>query len=403
MTSRPSFLPTPGDAAVAAVAAAVAAGSSLFAAYGPGAEAARPLLPWGLLVVAVAVLPLLWRERFPVAAAVVSTTASTVYYPMAFPDGLILAVGAYALFRASVDGHRWQAWLLGLTQFLVIDGWESLAYGLPRLGPTLGMLAWMLVVLISAEAVRRRNEYREVERQRVEEAARTREEAIRRHAADERVRLAREVHDTVAHNISLINVQAGSALYLIDSEPERAAEALATIKRTSKETLRELRAALNVLRAVDEQAPRSPTPGLDRIGELAEGTRGAGIAVRVSEQGDRRRLSAGVESAAYRIVQESLTNAVRHSGAATVTVDLAFTAAGLSVEVRDDGTAASEGFAPGNGIVGMRERATALGGTLEAAPLPAGGFAVRAALPDIGGDPLAARPEPAGSLENGPT
>ncbi|MFC3999445.1 sensor histidine kinase [Nocardiopsis sediminis] len=401
MTSRLRLRPTRGDTVATAVAAVLAVGSSVLAEFGVGDHTGRPLMPWGLLLIAVAVLPLLWRDRLPVAVALVSTTATTAYYPMAFPDGALGAVGAYTLFRAAVDGHRWQAWLLGCAQSLVIGGWESLAYGLLRPGAALAMLAWMLVVLISAEAVRRRNEYLAAERERAEEAARTREEAIRRRAADERVRLAREVHDTVAHNISQINVQAGSALYLIDAEPERAAEALAIIKRTSRETLRELRATLNVLRTVDEKAPRSPAPGLDGIGELTEGARSAGIEVRVAATGGRRRLSAGVEAAAYRIVQESLTNAVRHSGAATVTVDLAFTAAGLTVEVRDDGTASAGGFAPGNGIAGMRERAAALGGTLDAAPHPAGGFAVRATLPDNGA--TAAPPEPVGSLEDGTT
>ncbi|WP_067967316.1 sensor histidine kinase [Nocardiopsis trehalosi] len=392
--------PSSTDLATALAVAALSVCSAVFLESGPyAAEGVRPLWPWGYLVIAVAVAPLAWRSRFPVPAAVVSTTASTLYYPMGFPDGMVLAAGAVALFGAAVRGYRWQAWLLGVEQFLAIHLWEAFAYGAPRLGPALGMLAWMLVVLISAEAARKGGEYRAVVRERAGEAARSREEAIRRRAADERVQLAREVHDTVAHNISLINVQAGTALYLIDSEPERAAEALATIKRTSRETLRELRATLNVLRAVDERAPRAPTPDLDRLDELVDGTRGAGLDVRVRTRGTPRRLSTNVAAAAYRIVQESLTNTVRHARASGADVELEYTADGLDVLVRDDGAAPAEGFTPGNGIMGMRERAAALGGGLDAAPDPDGGFTVRARLPDPAEppDPLSApapSPEP---------
>ncbi|GAB3449664.1 sensor histidine kinase [Streptomonospora sediminis] len=353
------------------------------------------MLPWGLVLLAVAVLPLVWRSRWPVAAAAVAILASTVYYPLDFPDGGVGLAGVVALFCAAADGYRWQAWSLGLGQFFALHLWEAVALGAPRLGPALVMLELLAVVLVSAEVVRRRREYQNLARERADEAVRTREEAVLRRASEERVRLAREVHDAVAHNISLINVQAGTALYLIDTEPERAGEALATIKRTSKDTLQELRATLNVLRSVDEQAPRSPAPGLDRIEELAAGTRGVGLDVRVVRSGGAQPVSANTGTAAYRIVQEALTNAVRHSGATAVTVELERADDFLRILVRDNGTAAIGGFTPGNGITGIRERVAALGGEVAAGPCSDGGFAVRVRLPDR------AHPDRTGTADDG--
>ncbi|MDA8371733.1 MAG: sensor histidine kinase [Nocardiopsaceae bacterium] len=378
--------PTPFDITITAVAALCVFASSVFLDLSAAPGEVRPLLPWGHILLLAAVVPLLWRTRYPVPVGVVSTTTATVYYPLAFPDGLVMLAGAVALYTMVEQGYRWQGWLLGFAQFLVLHVWEAIAYGSPRLGPAFGVLAWMLVILIFAEVMRKRREYLDAVHANTEEAARTREEAFRRRVADERVQLAREVHDTVAHNISLINVQAGTALYLIDSEPERAAEALATIKHTSKETLQELRATLNVLRSVDEKAPRSPTPDLDRLADLIEGARGTGLDIRLDVRGDRRRLPTNVEAAAYRIVQESLTNTVRHADATAVDVDVCYTSGWLELHVQDNGAALVSGFTAGNGITGMRERAQALGGELEVGARPEGGFAVRARLPGIDTD-----------------
>ncbi len=371
------------DLAVTLVAGGVCVASTVFPVVDTpeGLGALRTLLPWGLLLMVLAVLPLLWLSSFPVPVAVVSVLATTLYYPLGHPDNLVIAAGAVALFNLVARGYRRTGWLLGLVQFLIIHVFETLHFGEPRLGYALGMLAWVLVVLISGEVIRKRHEYLDVVRRHSEETERTREEETRRRTSEERLKLAREVHDVIAHNISLINVQAGSALYLIDSQPERAAAALAAIKQTSKETLRELRAILGVLRAVDERAPRSPAPGVDRLDELVAGVRASGVEVRLETVGEPRRPAAGVDAAAYRIVQESLTNVVRHSGARTVAVFVGYASDGLTVRVSDDGRGAGDGFVPGNGIAGMRDRAAALGGELSAAPDPGGGFTVRAWLP----------------------
>jgi len=188
------------------------------------------------------------------------------------------------------------------------------------------------------------------------------------------------LHDVVAHNISVINVQANTALHLMDRQPERAREALTAIHDVSRQALAELRSVLGVLRADGQGAPLGPSPGLDRLDELTSHARTAGIAVQLLEEGTPRPVPAGVNVAAYRIVQEALTNTVRHSGGSTATVHLRYDADALTIEVADDGTAVHPARV-GNGMPGMTERARALGGTLKAGPSPGGGFRVLARLP----------------------
>jgi signal transduction histidine kinase len=195
------------------------------------------------------------------------------------------------------------------------------------------------------------------------------------------MRIARELHDVVAHNISLINVQANTALHLMDRQPERARSALTTINEVSKQALVELRSVLGVLRQVDDDAPRTPSPSLERLDELAAATGAAGFSIEVEQAGTVGSLPASIDLAAYRIVQEALTNAVRHSGGSHALVHVEHGEAALVVQVDDDGRNARRASVPGNGIAGMTERAHALGGTLEAGPTVEGGFRVRAWIP----------------------
>jgi signal transduction histidine kinase len=230
------------------------------------------------------------------------------------------------------------------------------------------------VVLVVAEAVR-------IRRSQLAEAARSREEATLRRASEERLRIARELHDVLAHSISVINVQASTALHLIDARPEQARDALSAIKQASKEALTEVRSVLGVLREAGEEAPRSPAVGLGRLDDLVASTSAAGVNVSSRTVGTPRRVPDGVDAAAFRIVQEALTNVTRHAGDATATITLAYGAAELTIFVDDDGRATGPGFASGNGLRGMRERAESLGGRLEAGPKPSGGFRVLARLP----------------------
>lgn len=340
----------------------------------------RPIRHWGYVLILMACLPLLWRTAFPRLVAVVSVVAATVYYPMGYPDGLVMLCAAVMLYSVVRWGHRAFGWVLGIGQFLTVNTYEFVLTGTFR-PEAIGVVAWVLVLLCAAEVLRWRAEYQKADREREREATRTREEELLRRASEERLRLARDVHDTVAHNISLINVQAGTALYLMENQPERAADALTTIKQTSKDTLTELRAMLGVLRAVDEAAPRSPVPGLDQVTELVEGARSTGLEVLVRTEGDARRLPQGVEGVAYRALQEALTNVVRHAHAEKAVVRIGYGSTELSLEVTDDGHGTVGPPATGNGITGMRERAALVGGSVDAGPLEGGGFRVRVRLP----------------------
>ncbi|WP_017584948.1 sensor histidine kinase [Nocardiopsis ganjiahuensis] len=344
----------------------------------------RDAWPWGYALILVACLPILWRTAFPRVVAAVTVTAATVYYPLSFPDGVVMLSAAVMLYTVVRWGYRVFGWLMGPGVFVALSVHGLLSGGSLR-AESVATLAWIIVLLCAAEVVRWRQEYLKADQEREAEVARTREEELLRRASDERLRLARDVHDTVAHNISLINVQAGTALYLMESQPERAAEALSTIKQTSKDTLTELRAMLGVLRAVDESAPRSPVPGLDRVPDLVEGARGAGLEVVLEVTGEERRVAVGVEGVAYRAVQEALTNVVRHSDAGSARVRLDYGPSELLVAVVDDGRGTVGPPVEGNGITGMRERAALVGGSVDAGPVEGGGFRVRVRLPVDGG------------------
>jgi signal transduction histidine kinase len=197
------------------------------------------------------------------------------------------------------------------------------------------------------------------------------------------MRIARELHDVLAHSISVINVQAGVALHLLERQPEQARPALVAITQASRDALRELRATLGVLRGAGDEDPRAPAPTLARLDDLVSNASTAGVQVQVNVTGAERPLPPGVDLAAYRIAQESLTNVARHARPASATLSIAYGAEELVVEVQDDGRAAPEARAvrEGHGLIGMRERAASVGGQLEAGPRPEGGFRVRARLP----------------------
>jgi signal transduction histidine kinase len=222
---------------------------------------------------------------------------------------------------------------------------------------------------------------REVE-QRAEEAERTRDEAARRRAMEERLRIARELHDSLTHSISVIRVQAGVAVHLTRKRGEEAPPALLAIQEAGADAARELRTTLSVLRSEED----GDSSNLGQLDSLVARARAAGLPVTVTVTGAERALPLEVGQAAYRIVQEALTNVSRHAGPACAAVHLHYTPDALAVQVDDDGTGAGVSTAPrpagpGLGLIGMRERVTALGGRLHAAPRDGGGFRVRAELP----------------------
>ncbi|MEU0396909.1 sensor histidine kinase [Streptomyces sp. NPDC006208] len=350
-----------------------------FAAQGQDRE---PLDAFARVLLLVGPVLCLFRHRCPVAVLLGVAATAFVYFAGGYPYGPVFLTLAVAAFAAVVSGHRRAAWwTLGVlwAGHLLIAHWlyRSLPPGTDDAAPwaqELVITAWVVAILAAAELVRVRREV--WARERAERAA-----AERRRADEERLRIARELHDVLAHSISVINVQAGVGLALLDSDPEQARTALTTIKAASKEALGEVRQVLDTLRAPGA-APRAPAPGLARLPELVEQAASTGLRVDVATEGEPRPLSPGADLAAFRIVQEALTNVVRHSGSRTARVRIVHTPGGLSLQVDDDGPATgSDAGGSGNGLAGMRERAAALGGTIVAGPRPDGGFRVRADLP----------------------
>jgi signal transduction histidine kinase len=223
---------------------------------------------------------------------------------------------------------------------------------------------------------------RAVGRRRLSEGRLAQEKARAQAAiAEERARIARELHDAVAHAISVIVLQARGGRRVLEAEPADAREAFATIERTGHQALEEMRRLLGMLRATDEQLALAPQPSLKQLDRLVEQVQSAGLPVQVVIEGDPRELPPGVDLSAYRIVQEALTNALKHAGPARARVLLRYDADELELEIADDGAGSGGGAGTGQGLIGMRERVSVYGGELEAGRRPGGGYALRVRLP----------------------
>jgi signal transduction histidine kinase len=333
------------------------------------------------LLLAVGGLSLIVRRRFPTGVLAVAL-ATSLWAGAISHSGAIWLVPIAALFNAVLARKRAAA-VASLVIGYVVSFWRlwTSAPGHAPPAVALGVAAWLIVLLAIAELIRIRS-------QRQAAIARSREDQLQRRASEERMRIARDLHDVLAHNISVINVQANTALHLMDRQPERAKEALTAIHEVSKQALTELRSVLGVLRPADDDAPRAPSPGLALLDELLSSVRAAGLDTRLTVTGQRRDLPADADLAAYRIITEALTNAARHSASPTAQVIVGYEPDRVRVQVDDDGPARANGGAAdgdtagaGNGITGMTERAHALGGSLTAGPRADGGFRVDAWLP----------------------
>ncbi|MFP3992712.1 sensor histidine kinase [Streptomyces sp. E11-3] len=315
-------------------------------------------------------LALAGHRTAPRGVLAVTTLCLSGYVLHAHPAAVAAIPVAGAVHTAARAGHRALgagAAVLFLAVYLAA-GPVSAAHG----NRTLLLAGWFLCSVVTGLADKNWQAYLRQTEQRALEAERTREEAALRRAGEERLRIARELHDSLTHSISIVKLQAGVAVHLARKRGDEVPPALLAIQEASGEAMRELRATLEVLR--DEP------PG--RIDELVARARSAGLAVDLTVTGEGGELPPEVDRAAYRIVQEALTNAARHAGPAKVAVRIACGDGALTVQVRDDGRASpDQPFAPGTGLTGMRERVTALGGTLDAAPRADGGFAVHARLP----------------------
>lgn len=346
--------------------------------------AARELHFWGYLLLLAGPVALLLRRRYRVAVAAVAIGVTVAYLLFGYPYGPVLFAPAVAMIGALRAGWRVPVWVLAGVAYLLCVGLgrvPGVHLRYLRFGEAVAALVTLGAVLLVGEVARTHARYMAELRRTRDEQARTRAEQQRRQASEERLRIARELHDVLGHHLSLISVQAGVGLHLMDEQPEQARTALLAIKQASAEALREVRSVLGVLRAEDEQAPRSPAPSLANLAALTDDA-GAQTVI----EGEPRELPAELDRAAYRIAQEALTNVRRHAGpAASATVTIGYAADGLTVRVSDDGRGGlPSGDGNGNGIAGMRARVLALGGTLAAGPGPAGGFQVEARLPFAG-------------------
>jgi signal transduction histidine kinase len=335
----------------------------------------------GVALLVAGSLVLIVRRRYPVPTFAVTFACTLGYALLDYPMGPIWFPLIVALATMVMTGHRTAA-IVAIAGGFVAFTWGPWLVGAeddaPRVVNVVGLAAWLLLLLSGSEVLRAR-------RGRAEAAAHAQEEEARRRVSDERLRIARELHDVVAHNISMINLQAGVALHLIDEQPQQARTALSAIKDASKEALVELRSVLGVLRQVDEDAPRDPAPGLARLPDLVSQANTAGLDVTVATDGAARPLPTGLDLAAFRIVQEALTNVSRHAGpTASATVRLTYGPDHLDIEIVDDGHGGGgtdSSLGSGNGLTGMRERAESVGGTFEAGPRPGFGWQVQARLP----------------------
>lgn len=367
----------PTDVALALLVGVIAIVGTYFA--GQHQPDRRALDAVGLGLLAAGAAALVFRRRYPGGVLLCAKGITLLYLLLNYPKGPNFLPIVIAFFTAVMAGRRLIAWIVLAGEFVLFP-WLPHLLGnepAPAASELLGIAGWLLVLGTVAEIAH-------IRQQRL---IRTHEEAARRRASEERLRIARELHDVLGHNISLISVQAGVALHLMDQQPEQARVALAVIREASKEALRELRSVLDVLRQGHEAAPRAPSPGLASLSELVARAAETGLQVRTAVAGELAGVPASVDLAAFRIIQEALTNVIRHSGQRSARVQVTCNAHELTLQI--DNAVGSEaarngsgpGMALGQGILGMKERATALGGVVEAGPRPDGGFQVCARLP----------------------
>ncbi|MFF2653405.1 sensor histidine kinase [Streptomyces sp. NPDC058045] len=393
-------------------------------AYAPG--------PVGLLMMLLGSASLVMRRRAPLGVLAATVTVSALGLVFGEPRPPVAMCAVVALFTVACRTDRATTWRTGVPAMVVLTGCAMLAGPLPWYAQeNIAIIAWTGMAAAAGDAVRSRRAFVDAIRERAERAERTREEEARRRVAEERLRIARDLHDVVAHHIALVNVQAGVASHVMDRRPDQAKEALAHVRQASRTALDELRATVGLLRQSGEPtAPTEPAPGLARLDDLADSVRQAGLPVEVARADQGAEVPAAVDLAAFRIVQEALTNVRKHAGeGAAAEVSVVRVGQHLELTVIDNGRGPAPepprpappapATAPpgtdqstpppderagrregreeaelaggGHGLIGMRERAAALGGSCTAGPRYGGGFRVHAILPLRAASDAAAR------------
>jgi signal transduction histidine kinase len=331
-------------------------------------------------------VPLAWRRRAPLAAISViagglMTHVLLVECAAPFLSGYVpvlvatYSVGAYATRRHALAGVAIAVCGVLVVTLRIVDLRD------------LGDIAIDVLAVVVAWVIGRGMHHRAARADALSDEVRTLEREAREAIAQERTRIARELHDVIAHSVSVMGVQAGAAEQMLAIDPERAREPLQAIQAGAREAISELRLLLGVLRGGDDGPALAPQPGLDQLDALVEQMRAAGLPTQLTVEGAPARLSAGVELSAYRIVQEALTNALKHAHAAAAEVTIRHRAQGLDLEVVNSGSSNGGGrpaSTSGHGLIGMRERVALYGGTITTGHRDGGGYAVRAHLPSDG-------------------
>lgn len=340
-----------------------------------------------VLVLLAASLPLGWRRSYPVTVLAITFSALLTHEVLGYPEaplfGPFVAVYSAGAHRARPVSTVAAGTAVGV--YLVSRVINVARFGQPLI-TLLPNITVPVLLLVLGVTVRRTRDYAELLEERAVRLEREREERARRAVDEERARIARELHDVVAHNVSMMVVQAGAARRVLPKKPQQTSDALRSIEQTGRKALGEMRRLLGLLRSDDEgTGPLEPRPDAEAIEELVRTVREAGLDVDLAVEGERRELPPGVGLSVYRIVQESLTNSIRHGRAGSARVLVRYGGSDVQLEITDDGRGASAPSAAGNGegrgLIGMRERAALLGGDFSAGPVPEGGFAVRARLP----------------------
>jgi len=342
----------------------------------------EPTDGWTILFMVIATAPYVVRRRYPFPVFLVSSLGVTLLVTFNYFEGIapaVLLVGAYTVGAWCTPRIIAAASVILVVCLAFLYVVDSPGFDLGTLVANIGFYTAAFVIGWSLQSRRLRLVALE---ERAEALERERDEEARRAVADERLRIAQELHDVVAHSMGVIAVQAGVGLHVIDEHPDEAKKALDAIATTSRGTLAEIRRLLGGLREEDGGADYAPAPGLDDLTQLAADVTEAGVPVEIDYHGDRSEIPQGVELTAYRIVQEALTNVLKHAGPASAQVTVSFEPDALLIEVVDDGRGVNgRADGGGHGLLGMRERVGVYGGTLDAGLRPSGGFRVRARLP----------------------
>jgi signal transduction histidine kinase len=372
----------------AALGVALAAGYLLVIAAGPDRAPGRTPTGTDLAAAALAVLLVASRRRWPLPVLAVATAAAAGFMAVGDQRPVLTATAVIAAYTVASLTDRTTAWLAGGAAAIVMVvasiGWSSHGWFKPE---NIGVFAWTGMAVALGDAMRSRRAYIAAVEERARRAEQSRDEEALRRVVEERLRIARELHDVVAHHIAVINVQAGVAAHVLREQPEQAEQALSHIRAAGRTVLAELATVLGVLRQPgDQPVSTEPTRGLGRLAELLDSLAAAGLRVEHRQTGQARALPAAVDLAAYRIIQEALTNAQKHGSGDTAQLRVGYLADGVTVDVTNPAAQPSPVDGTGHGIVGMRERATAVGGTLRTGP-DGGQYGVHASLPTDPGEP----------------